>query len=135
MRTIVFVLAASVALSTTVQSASFDCSEASSEAERIIRSDDLISHADDLLNDVYLKALYASKQPHKLRAEQSMWLRTKRDACREISCLRAEYASRTAALEALAAGVAPSGALSPFRYLNTYGGTFPWDVLKDKALR
>ena len=57
MRTIVFVLTASVALSTTVQSASFDCSEASSEAERIICSDDLISHADDLLNDVFLKAL------------------------------------------------------------------------------
>jgi hypothetical protein len=49
--------------------------------------------------------------------------------------VRAEYASRTAELEALASGATRATDLKPFRHLNSYGGKFPWDVLNDKVLR
>lgn len=80
--------------------AGFDCNKATSKVERLICSDRSLSEMDRSLSEAFAKAAKASNDPSALRAEQRQWLRTKRDACSDATCLSAVYKQRISELDA-----------------------------------
>lgn len=78
--------------------ASFDCSKARTEIERMVCSDNEISELDGNLAEAYQRQLTGSASTEQLRSEQRLWLRNVRNRCRSIDCLRAAYQQRLEAL-------------------------------------
>ena len=82
-----------VIFSTVAIPASFDCNRniALSHIEKMICENKELSEVDKKLGEVYKKALAISTNDQSLKAEQKVWLRTKRDLCSNISCLLEAY--------------------------------------------
>ncbi|WP_303048756.1 lysozyme inhibitor LprI family protein [Luteibacter sp. 22Crub2.1] len=76
--------------------ASFDCSKASSQAERLVCSDPGLSAIDARMSDAYKSALNAAEEASKPRllVEQRHWIRYVRDVCETSDCLQAAYTRR-----------------------------------------
>lgn len=81
--------------------ASFDCSKASSWAEKEICRDGYLTTADNILAQSYKKALAASSSTDSLRQSQREWLAV-RDHCTEQNCLDKAIGDRIHALDAIA---------------------------------
>jgi uncharacterized protein len=75
--------------------ASFDCGNATSEVEKLICGDPLLSKSDDDLAALYAKTLKQAADPSSVKKQQRDWLRNVRDGCSDVSCLREAYATRT----------------------------------------
>ncbi len=88
---------------------SFDCARASTRVERLICADEELAHADVRMADLYRRRLSSpAGDADLLRTGQVTWRSSERDTCPDISCLRAAYEARIAALTD--APVAPSEA-------------------------
>lgn len=79
-------------------SPSFDCSKAGTNQERLICSSKELSEADVKLSTLYKAAASASNDKESLRAAQSSWRKSSRDACSEVRCMLIAYESRIAEL-------------------------------------
>lgn len=88
------VLLAYLALMTTVQAASFDCTKASTKIEKMICRDAELSKFDDDLALAYQHTLDQSDDKQKVIIEQRLWLKNIRNACKDESCLKQSYQSR-----------------------------------------
>jgi uncharacterized protein len=77
----------------------FDCKKASTSIEKMICSDDDLSRLDKDLMLVYKEKLSQLKYKKEYRKSQAEWLKTKRNICIDISCLKKAYLARFAALE------------------------------------
>jgi len=80
---------------TAVHSASFDCTKASSQTEKMICQNPKISKLDDRLSEVYKEA---RKADASIVEEQRAWLKEAR-ACKDEKCLENTYGIRVEALE------------------------------------
>ena len=76
---------------------SFDCTKATTGAERLICSSRELSQADIKLSIAYREALAKSADAAALRKSQQEW-RKLRDACSDASCMLSAYTSRAASL-------------------------------------
>lgn len=74
--------------------AGFDCTKAGSTAEKLICSDSGLSKADEILSDVYSRALASAGHKAEFKKEQTTWLRSERAPCRNKECLAAVYKKR-----------------------------------------
>ena len=73
---------------------SFDCSKSTSDAERMICSSPELSAADARLAELYGTVLAASKNQAELQADQLNWIRTQRNVCADVPCMRDVYEAR-----------------------------------------
>ncbi|MGO9122665.1 MAG: ankyrin repeat domain-containing protein [Desulfomonilaceae bacterium] len=73
--------------------ASFDCSKASSEVEKIICGNDELSKLDDSLNKAYVQALEWKDIKSRIIKSQRQWLKV-RNACKNAECLKNAYQIR-----------------------------------------
>lgn len=87
--------------SSALQAASFDCSKASTNVEKLICMDAIISQQDEQLEQVYKVALGKIVDEESLRREQRTWLKRKRNACKDAMCLMQVYHERIAQLNSL----------------------------------
>ena len=77
---------------------SFDCTKASTGAERLICSDKSLSEADVKLSQIYKAAANSASDKEGLKSAQSTWRKNERDACSDSQCMLAAYQSRIAQL-------------------------------------
>jgi len=80
--------------------ASFDCTRASNEIERIVCSDSEIGKLDEDYANLFRSTLASAPDPDSLRADGRAWLRDVRDACSDATCLVDAYSARIAELQA-----------------------------------
>jgi hypothetical protein len=73
---------------------SFNCARASSQAERKVCSDELLSVLDQALGSVYAGLRATAPDRAALQAMQTRWLRDVRDACGGLECMARVYAER-----------------------------------------
>ncbi|OQX05804.1 MAG: hypothetical protein BWK76_26985 [Desulfobulbaceae bacterium A2] len=69
-----------------VHAASFDCTKATTEVEKLICGNEWASRKDEELARVYAEALAKSAEPEKLQAGQVAWLE-ERNRCADIECI------------------------------------------------
>lgn len=84
---------------TSLRATSFDCALAKSTVEKMICADTELSRLDDHLEKLYRKILDSSKDASTVRAQQRKWLKTNRNVCSEIPCLKAAYEGRMSELD------------------------------------
>ncbi|MGD9686838.1 MAG: lysozyme inhibitor LprI family protein [Desulfobacter sp.] len=77
---------------------SFDCTKASTGAERMICSNQELAQADVGLAQVYKAALSKASDKAALKNEQGNWIRTQRDTCSDAACMLDAYQTRTTQL-------------------------------------
>jgi len=81
----------------TAQAAGFDCAKAATKVEKQVCADVALSKLDGELAAEYQAAKLRADRPTALKAEQQAWL-AKRNACKDLACLRAAYEGRLAEL-------------------------------------
>jgi uncharacterized protein YfaP (DUF2135 family) len=83
--------------------AGFDCAKARSVVEKLICGDPDLNRQDERLAQLYKKLsshLAADSVALKaLQDNQKVWIRTQRNPCTDVSCLKEVYQARTTALE------------------------------------
>jgi uncharacterized protein len=78
--------------------ASFDCSRARTQMEKMVCADAVLSRLDEQLAEAYAAVLQKSGDSGRVKVEQRDWLKNHRDRCRDAQCLQSAYASRLAHL-------------------------------------
>jgi len=79
--------------------ASFDCKKASTMIEKAICNDPVLSNMDELLATAYKKALKNDSDKNKVRRSQRSWIKSQRNQCKNIPCLKKVYTSRISELD------------------------------------
>jgi uncharacterized protein len=87
-------------LCSSVSAASFDCTTARTQVEKLVCKDETLSRLDSDLGNAYRLALNYATPADKPRmlSEQEQWLATVRDKCENVGCLVSAYAARIRAL-------------------------------------
>jgi uncharacterized protein len=80
--------------------ASFDCTKAASQVEKLICSDNELSKLDDDLSAAYRAASGDPAVADQVRRDQRQWLAA-RNVCRDRACIKSAYDHRLADLHAL----------------------------------
>ncbi len=94
MKQIIWIALSWFALMVPAQAASFSCAKANTNIEKMICADPELSELDSDLNELYQQTLEQSTDRLKAVSEQRQWLRTERNACRDIVCLKTIYQTR-----------------------------------------
>lgn len=111
-----------LALTTTAQAASFDCTKADTRIEQMICSDTSLSKLDSQLGRAWKKHLDNNKYVDQFRATQQRWL-SQRDRCADVKCLAERYKARLTQMA--------SGREYYLRYQDTYPAAQVCEVVKD----
>jgi uncharacterized protein len=85
---------------------SFDCAKAQTRIEKLVCADRGVAELDEYLGRYY--SATRAEIPGAaacLQADQSQWLKTRRDACADAVCLKSAYLERLAELDPLQPGV------------------------------
>lgn len=70
--------------------ASFDCSKAKSDVEKMICQDDELSKMDEKLSEVYTSFYLLTKE---IKTDQRAWIK-QRNQCQDTNCIKEAYATR-----------------------------------------
>lgn len=85
---------------------SFDCAKAQTRIEKMICGDRSVADLDEYLGRYYSAARSGNARAAScIQADQTEWLKSKRDACTDASCLKSAYLNRLAELDSLQPGV------------------------------
>src|SRR5688572_2879718 len=90
-----------VLLSFYAKSASFDCNKASTNVEKLICIDSILSKQDEQLDQLYNDVLSKIEDKRSFRSTQRKWLKEKRNICKNAMCLMQVYRERIAQLNSL----------------------------------
>lgn len=74
--------------------ASFQCSKATSNVEKLVCSDREVSLLDDELATTYQQRVASLEDDASLKTAQRRWLREKRNSCTSVQCLKEAYETR-----------------------------------------
>lgn len=80
---------------------SFDCTKASTGAERLICSNQQLASLDVQLTQSYRRAMSSAPNKQLLKAAQIDWEKNQRDACSTAECMISAYKTRIQSLEAI----------------------------------
>ncbi len=83
-----------------IHGASFDCSKAGSEVEKLICADAELSKLDEAMDDVYQEAFKTRGKVDVIKS-QWQWLKNERNTCNAVECLRKAYKTRIQELTSL----------------------------------
>jgi uncharacterized protein len=99
------VMAVSVLLSAPAAAQSFDCAKAQTRVEKLVCADRSVADLDEYLGRYYAAARAGNAPAAScLQADQSAWLKSRRDACADAACLKTAYLERLAELDPLQPG-------------------------------
>jgi uncharacterized protein len=76
------------------RAASFDCEKTSTNIEKLVCSDIVLSKLDETLSTLYQQSIEQSDDKQHAIGEQKIWLRTVRNVCPDSLCLRNSYDAR-----------------------------------------
>jgi uncharacterized protein len=94
-----FIFAAALFLiNTSCLASSFDCSASISHIEKLICDNKDISLLDEKMAEAYTNVIF-SEGDGTIHKTQGLWLKTTRNACHSLDCLRKVYQKRIASLE------------------------------------
>lgn len=79
--------------------AAMDCSNARSNAEKMLCSNPRLMRADEQLALAYRDAMRRGANPQELIESQRTWIREARDVCNETECMLRAYQDRIGDLE------------------------------------
>ncbi len=96
-----------------VDAASFDCSKAASEVEKLICGNEELSRLDESLNESYLKALERPDIRKQMIESQRQWLKNQRNACKNAEYLKKAYQTRIKELGLSSYGIVIESPLKP----------------------
>lgn len=113
-----FLFSLSLLWSVATHAASFDCTKAATDVERIICKNESLSELDSLLAKAYGVTLAKQRDPDAFKSQQRAWLRDTRDQCGDTSCLLKAYTSRLATI---------SGACE---FFGKFRGSAKWEELR-----
>lgn len=82
----------------TVQAASFDCTKAGTNIEKMICADTEVSRLDEKLAQAYKAALGKAVDKESFKQKQRVWLKKQRNVCKTAACLAKVYPERIAEL-------------------------------------
>jgi len=89
-----------------VAAQSFDCAKAQTRIEKMVCGDRSVADLDEYLGRYYSAARAGNTRASScLQSDQAQWLKTKRDACQDATCLKSAYLERLAELDPLQPGV------------------------------
>lgn len=94
MKQIIWIALSWFALMVPAQAASFSCAKANTNIEKMICADPELSELDSDLNELYQQTLEQSTDRLKAVSEQRQWLRTERNPCQDVVCLKKIYQTR-----------------------------------------
>ncbi len=83
--------------------ASFNCAKAMTWIEKAICSDSQLSALDESLMTSYKKALSNASNENSIKMGQREWLKSVRNTCKDVDCLKQTYTSRITKLNELLA--------------------------------
>lgn len=78
--------------------ASFDCTKAKTNIEKMICADPELSALDENLSKVFKESLKSADDKEQLKKEQFAWMK-ERNLCKDNACSKKSYKSRTAELK------------------------------------
>jgi uncharacterized protein len=90
-------------ISCSAHSASFNCFKATTWVENTICSNTQLSDLDELLVSSYKKSMSRVADKKTLKLEQQQWLKSTRDICKDVECLKNAYTSRISELNEMVA--------------------------------
>ncbi|PUA29736.1 MAG: hypothetical protein B0W54_03975 [Cellvibrio sp. 79] len=76
------------------QAASFDCTKASTSIEKLVCSSPTASNLDERLSAVYKTALEQATDKDSLKQQQRIWLKERRNSCKDETCIFNAYQAR-----------------------------------------
>ncbi len=91
-------------VTSSLQAASFDCAKAGTTIEKMICESPAISNFDEQLATVYKTAIEKAADKDVLKQQQRVWLKEKRNTCKDEDCLSTVYRQRLVELNNLPAG-------------------------------
>ena len=104
-RTLLAIAGVLAAMAAPAAAQSFDCAKAQSAVEKMVCADKQLRELDEYLGRYYAAARADNKGAAScIQADQAEWLKSKRDACADASCLKSAYLNRLAELDALQPG-------------------------------
>jgi uncharacterized protein len=103
MKRIVLLVFGGLVITTMVHAASFDCMKASTQTEKTICGSAEVSQLDDALTNSYKEILSTSNQPKDIREKQRLWIKSVRNVCTNIECLKKAYSQRIVELKNVSA--------------------------------
>jgi uncharacterized protein len=77
-----------------IHAASFDCSKATSEVEKIICANDELSKLDNSLITAYQQVLDRTRKKKEMIESQNQWLENERNECQDAQCIKKAYEIR-----------------------------------------
>jgi len=89
-----------MALPSTSNSASFDCSKATHSSEKLICNNADLSDLDDSLSRLFKSERISSDNPDQLKSDQISWIKQVRE-CTDVKCIKDLYVERIAQLTKL----------------------------------
>ncbi len=92
---IIFII---TSFSTTIYAASFDCQKATTLIEKEICADNELSELDEQLARIYKSTLKNSVNSMLFKKQQQQWLKSKRNKCQTVACLKLSYQVRVDSL-------------------------------------
>jgi uncharacterized protein len=75
-----------------------DCSKATSNADRLVCSNDRLAAAEEMMARAYRDALRRGVDRDKLQRSQRQWKTQVRDSCNDAACLERAYVERMSEL-------------------------------------
>lgn len=94
MKRVACIVIGCIALITAAHGASFDCAKAQSKVEKLVCGNEELSGLDDSLNDIYQQQVYKIASSETFKHDQLMWLKTVRNVCEDVVCLKLAYEER-----------------------------------------
>lgn len=77
-----------------IHAASFDCSKATSEVEKLICGDAELSKLDETLIMTYQRVLDRTRKKEEMIESQNQWLENERNECQDAQCIKKAYEIR-----------------------------------------
>lgn len=77
----------------------FDCARAATNPERLICSNSDLSAADLKLSQLFKQVFHSAEDKEALKKDQLAWMKNRRNACTDVSCMLEAYRERITVLE------------------------------------
>ncbi|BBL73695.1 lysozyme inhibitor LprI family protein [Methylomagnum ishizawai] len=97
----ILAVAITIMLANTSIAASFDCVKAGTQVEKLICNHSQLSALDEQLSEIYRTNLAKSGNSASLTQDQRSWLKTQRNSCANIDCLKQAYTQRIGVLNSV----------------------------------
>lgn len=101
-----------VCFSLSANAASFDCERVSTNVEKLVCIDSILSKQDERLHKLYISVLAKINDKESFKSAQKRWLSVVRNKCENAMCLMQVYDERIAQLNSLDMAMQPDAKIT-----------------------